>query len=269
MPISWEDNCFTNIFLLEKAIYKITNLINGKMYIGQSVDPQHRFIAHCSNAHNKTTRSLIHTAIRKYGKENFKLNILEWTEDYNNREKQLIKEYNTLTPNGYNIMPGGEEPPHKYGEEHHNSVITDEQVDVVIDELKKGKLTEPQIGKLFTPPINQALVHNINFGITHRREDETYPIRSECPYNLSQKEVDDVKWLLRYTLYPCHQIAEYYHVNQSTIKHINSGRNYHDDNCDYPIRKVRGKKQLQPVETILAKRSTGAIDTHLEMGVCS
>ena len=57
------------------------------------------------------------------------------------------------------------------------------------------------------------------------------------------------------------QIADYYHVNTSTIKHINTGRNYHDDTSDYPLRKVRGKKQLEPVETILAKRSTATIDT--------
>lgn len=52
------------------------------------------------------------------------------------------------------------------------------------------------------------------------------------------------------------------------MKKAISGRNYYNDNCDYPIRTIRGKKQLQPVEAILAKRSTGAIDTHLEMGVC-
>lgn len=31
---------------------------------------------------------------------------------------------------------------------------------------------------------------------------------------------------------------------------------------------IKCKKQLQPVETILAKRSTDAIDTHLETGIC-
>jgi hypothetical protein len=35
------------------------------------------------------------------------------------------------------------------------------------------------------------------------------------------------------------------------------------------IRKAKGKRQSQPVETILAKRSTDAIDTHLETGVCA
>lgn len=236
-------------------------MINNKIYIGQSVDPNHRFISHCSRANNDSDNSPIHTAIKKYGKENFVLDIIEWTEDYNNRERYWIQKLNSLSPFGYNIAKGGEEPPHKYGEQHHKSIITEEQVNIIINELKKDELTEPQIGKLFNPPFNQTLINNINWGITHKRNNETYPIRKNCPYNLTLEQVGDIKWLLQNTLYPCSQIADYYHVNTSTIKHINMGRNYHEDNCDYPLRKQRGKKQLKPVETILAKRSTTTIDT--------
>jgi len=53
------------------------------------------------------------------------MEVLEWSEDYNQREKELIIEYSTLSPNGYNIAPGGEEPPHRYGENHHKNKITD------------------------------------------------------------------------------------------------------------------------------------------------
>lgn len=252
-----------------KAIYKITNAINNKSYIGQSIDPQHRFVSHCSRAKNDNDNSPIHSAIKKYGKENFKLEILEWTEDYNKREKELIKEYNTLSPNGYNICEGGEEPPTFYGESHPNCRISEDQVDMVISMLKENILTEPEIGNKFDPPFSQSLIHNINFGITHKRKNEIYPIRKECPYNLSEKEVDEIKWLLKETLYTCQQIAEHYHVNASAIKHINNGRNHFDNNDDYPLRKKKGKKQLQPVEAILAKRSTDTIDTYLEMGVCT
>ena len=255
--------------LLEKALYKITNIVNGKSYIGQSVDPEHRFIAHISRAKNDSDNSPIHTAIKKYGKENLKLEILEWSKNYNQREKELIIEHNTMSPNGYNIAPGGEEPPHKYGEEHHKNIITEEQIDRIIEELKKDKLTEPQIGRLFDPPFNQTLIHNINFGITHHRDNEEYPIRKYCPYNLKPEEVEEIKWLLKNSLFPYSQIADYYHVNISTIKHINVGRNHFSGNEKYPIRTFKGRKQSQPVETILAKRSTDAIDTHLEMGVCA
>lgn len=233
------------------------------------MNPYKRFNSHISRASCNSDNSIIHTAINKYGKDNFELTILEWTEDYNRREQELIKKYNTLAPNGYNILKGGEEPPHHYGENHHNSVITEEQVTKIIEHLKDNKLTEPQIGRLFDPPFNQTLINNINWGITHKRENETYPIRKDCPYNLTQENVEEVKWLLKNTLYTLNQIAEYYGVSKGTISHINFGRNYHIDGYDYPIRKFKGRKQSEPVETILAKRSTVAIDTQLEMGVCT
>lgn len=246
---------------MKKAIYKITNVINNKIYIGQSIDPNRRFISHCSRAYNDSDNSPIHAAIKKYGKNNFILSIIEWTDDYNNREKYWIQKLNSLSPYGYNVAKGGEEPPHKYGEQHHKSIITEKEVDIIINELKNDNLTEPEIGRLFDPPFSQTLINNINWGVTHKRDNETYPIRKNCPYNLTFEQVGDIKWLLQNTLYPCSQIANYYHVNVSTIKHINTGRNYHEDNYDYPIRKQRGKKQLEPVETILAKRSTITIDT--------
>jgi len=236
-------------------------VINGKIYIGQSVNPRRRFISHCSRALNDTDNSPIHSAIKKYGRENFILEVIEWTENYNEREIYWINELNSKSPNGYNVADGGEEPPHRYGEDHHKSTITDAQVEIVINELRKGILTEPEIGRLFTPPFSQTLINNINWGITHRRDNETYPIRKNCPYNLTEEQVGDVKWLLKNTLYTCCQIADYYHVNATTIKHINTGRNYYNDSNDYPLRKVRGCKQTEPVETILAKRSTATIDT--------
>ena len=165
---------------MKKAIYKITNNVNGKIYIGQSVDPNHRFVSHISRANKNEDNSPIHAAINKYGKENFSMEILEWTDNYNERERELIREYNTMSPNGYNVAPGGEEPPHKYGEDHHKSVITEEQIDIIINELKNGNLTEPKIGALFDPPFNQTLINNINWGITHRRDGETYPIINQC-----------------------------------------------------------------------------------------
>ena len=252
-----------------KAIYKITNIINGMGYIGQSINPQRRFISHCSRAKNRSDNSPLHDAIREYGKNNFQMEILEWTENYNQREKDYIVLHNTLSPCGYNVLEGGEVTPHTYGEKHHKSIITEEQVELVIKMLKEDSLTEPEIGRQFSPPFKQELIHNINFGITHRRQNEIYPIRKECPYNLTLKEVDEIKWLLINSSLPCSQIAEHYKVNTSTVKHINSGRNHHVENENYPLRKIKGKKQSQPVEAILAKRSTDVIDTHLEMGVCA
>lgn len=62
------------------AIYCYTNLINGKKYIGQTInDPRIRKNQHKSNHLNIKSPeydSLIHKAFRKYGYENFKYEIL-------------------------------------------------------------------------------------------------------------------------------------------------------------------------------------------------
>ena len=57
-------------------IYKITNLINNKIYIGQTINPiSQRWSAHKSHAKNGSTHKL-GRAIRKYGEENFKIELI-------------------------------------------------------------------------------------------------------------------------------------------------------------------------------------------------
>lgn len=95
------------------GIYKITNLINGKCYIGQSLNISRRIYDHFyrsqdenSNAYN----ALLHQAIRKYGKENFEWEVIKKCNagELDKLEKKYIQEYNSITPNGYNIMLGGQ-----------------------------------------------------------------------------------------------------------------------------------------------------------------
>jgi group I intron endonuclease len=128
---------------MKKAIYKITNLINGKIYVGQSKDPVRRWKEHKWDAFNSNCKenSAIHKAFLKYGLENFEFTIIGWFEDYNEKEKYYIKELDTLFPNGYNLTEGGDEPPHYYGEEHHNSKYTQELVDDIIKDLLSKKYT--------------------------------------------------------------------------------------------------------------------------------
>lgn len=94
-------------------IYSYTNLINGKQYIGQTINPKQRFAQHKSSAFNvndKEYNSLLHRAFRKYGYENFQYKVLAESDEIdvlNELEIALIKKYNTKTPNGYNIEDGG------------------------------------------------------------------------------------------------------------------------------------------------------------------
>lgn len=89
-------------------IYKITNKVNNKTYIGQTTKSLSiRFAQHCQKSSKCTG---ISTAIQKYGKENF---IIEEIGGANNQselnyqEWLLINKYNTIAPNGYNLVHGG------------------------------------------------------------------------------------------------------------------------------------------------------------------
>jgi len=90
-------------------IYKITNLINGKAYIGQTKRTlASRFKQHCQLNRKRSCPKLL-AAIRKYGKENFTAEILEictTQEALNEREVFWIKNYNTFN-DGYNLSTGG------------------------------------------------------------------------------------------------------------------------------------------------------------------
>lgn len=86
-------------------IYKTTNLINGKIYIGQK--QSQRFVENY-----KGSGKLIKAALLKYGNENFICEILEWCENkqqLNEREKFYIALYNSRDFDiGYNISKGGD-----------------------------------------------------------------------------------------------------------------------------------------------------------------
>jgi group I intron endonuclease len=89
------------------AIYIITNILNGKQYVGFSKNLERRWKDHKRALGEKT----LYDAIRKYGVENFVFTHLADTfnlEAAKQIEMLLIKEHNTLAPNGYNRTPGGD-----------------------------------------------------------------------------------------------------------------------------------------------------------------
>ena len=88
-------------------IYKITNKIDGKSYVGQSLnDPKIRWKQHFRE---NSGCICLRNAIQKYGKENFKTEIICicFDEDINFYEIEYIEKFNTISPNGYNLQSGG------------------------------------------------------------------------------------------------------------------------------------------------------------------
>lgn len=92
-------------------IYKIQNKINKKIYIGQTTrDIQIRFKEHISESNRDNPKAAIHKAIKKYGKENFFIEIIEEIDNklLDDREIYWIAQYNsTNKERGYNLTSGG------------------------------------------------------------------------------------------------------------------------------------------------------------------
>jgi group I intron endonuclease len=94
------------------CIYKITNIINGKSYIGQTTKCSSiRFKEHLNSLSRYKNRPL-YKAIKKYGENNFNmeelLTIITNKDDLNFYESFFIKLYNTYGVTGYNATTGGD-----------------------------------------------------------------------------------------------------------------------------------------------------------------
>lgn len=98
--------------MIKIIIYKATNLINNKVYIGATQQTLiKRKNEHIRKAKNKKIpNNYFYRALNKYGKKNFKWEIIDNAETYTElmkKEKFWIKHYNSFGENGYNSCEGG------------------------------------------------------------------------------------------------------------------------------------------------------------------
>lgn len=216
---------------IQKAIYKIENKINHKIYIGQSIDPKRRWQEHCRKKEN--CKSLIRDAIQKYGAENFEFEVLGWYEDYNDKEKQFIAEYRCLAPYGYNIALGGEDPPIYHGENNPFAKISNETAKKVKEELKDWKIPRKQIVKKYK--LTNDIIRHINDGSSWFDANETYPLRPHESV-LNNIRAQKIIEMLILSDIPLNKIGAEVGWCRSSAKEINMGRNHFDERLVYPIR---------------------------------
>ena len=227
-------------------IYKITNLITDKNYIGYtSRDINKRFYEHkweALNTNYENNKSYLYQSMRKYGTENFIIElVLEFDEkEYNWKEleKYYIKEYNTLRPNGYNLLEGGDQPPIHYGNENYKTKIKDEDLPKLFRMLKDTSLTYKEIAQYFHISLSQ--LHNINYGYNRKQKGIKYPIRQ---FSKDEEYALQVINLLKTDITLSNSkianlIPNYFRANE--ISSINNGKKYaYLYDGDFPIRKVR------------------------------
>lgn len=120
-------------------VYKITNKINNKIYIGITNDYKRRWNNECSYPTNPKRRQVIQEAIHKYGKSNFTFELLhsnlsiEAAAEY---ENYYANEYNSYVPNGYNVAKCGEYHPSckpQYGEKNGMAKLSDEEAQYILN----------------------------------------------------------------------------------------------------------------------------------------
>lgn len=142
---------------MKGKIYKITNKLNGKIYIGQTVKSlEKRFQKHCWETTENDKYHLnmaIKKAIRKYGKENFTIELIEEveTDKLDEREVYWISFYDSYNK-GYNCTLGGQN-----GATRKCSLNWTQENEVI--EAKYLGFSSKEIGEVYG--IDRSTVHNI------------------------------------------------------------------------------------------------------------
>lgn len=193
------------------GIYKIENLINHKVYIGQSIDIYKRWNEHKYSAFNKKLKIYnipIYRAIRKYGLDNFSFDIIKETNDLNYWEIFLIQIYHATDSNhGYNLSEGG-----YFGTKRKFiKCIESEEVYSSKQWVKMGYHDVCEVANN-----KQKSCHNLHFEYTTKEEYENFEsIKNKIEYELKRKTNEVVREKIVYA--KCIETNEI-HSNQEWIK---------------------------------------------------
>lgn len=199
------------------GIYKITNIINNKSYIGQSKNIETRWRRHkfeAKNAKGSCYDYPLYRAIRKYGIENFSFEILEecLVEELNNKEIYYIKKFNTFN-NGYNQNEGGNSG--------NFSTLSKNNIEQIILLLQNTNLTHGQIGKQFN--VSENTICGINTGYYWKDDNLDYPIRKRIKKEIPKKQESKIpdkeilfQKLLEYKNFS--KVGRYFGVSDNAVR---------------------------------------------------
>lgn len=160
------------------GIYKITNNINGKCYVGQSDNIERRWREHKKRAFkidNNQQTNLLYRAMQKYGIDNFKFEILEeCTKDcLDEREIYYIAKYQSYI-NGYNLTTGGSRCATTKKLSHGDIAAIKKRLKTTTDNMFV-------IANDFN--VHWTTIRTINTGQSHYDPHEQYPIREQIYTN--------------------------------------------------------------------------------------
>jgi group I intron endonuclease len=214
------------------GIYSITNTINDKIYIGQSIHCYKRFTEH---KYNLNRCGAIYLAFKKYGIEKFQLNIVKECEldELNNLEQYYIIFFNTLSPNGYNLNTGGgvntvvcEETRRKMSESQ--SGEKNPMYGKKMSDETKEKIRQANIGRVLSDE-SKNKIGKANSGKKHTEETKEKNRQGHLGTKLSNEIVNERLYShpnkIRKLLYK-RRFDGYFIIENSRIRfHYNNGSN--------------------------------------------
>lgn len=225
--------------MINGIIYKVTNKINGKVYIGLTTKElkvrksKHLYASNCS----EKTSIIFYNAIKKYGWDSFTWEIIDQsydTENLKEKERFWIKHYESNLI-GYNMTEGGDGvtglKSMQRGADHHNAILTDKEVLKIKDIIIEGKLTDAEIGEIFG--VGSGAISNIKTGrawsniITEADVNEMNNgeyIRKERI--LKEEDVRIIASLLIENKITLREIGEKFGVTMFAISSIKRGKNW-------------------------------------------
>ena len=242
-------NCSVNSAY--SGVYKIT-FPNNKIYIGISNNIYRRILEHNSDFRNNLP---IEFAIQTYGKlPEFDIPAEIYPENrtlMRDREKFWIKTFNSNKKEfGYNISEGGDGA--DIGSNNTQAKLTEEQLQLVYKDLLDNKLTMQQIADKYD--MHLSSISNINNGHHYFHSSINYPIRKTKPgvagvnsgnSKFSKEDIDNIIQLLIGNELSIKEIASLYNVYDTTIRNINNGKTYKNNELSYPLREFQtGKRKL-------------------------
>jgi len=143
-------------------VYKITNSVNGKIYVGQTIrNLERRFKEHCI----KEGCPIFFKAIKKYGKENFNTEVIEEcrdTDELNEKEIYWIQKLNSQCPSGYNISKGGSGSSGYSLSTDHKRKIAKSLYGRVVSKSTREKLRKSKVGKSRPKYVKEAIARKLS-----------------------------------------------------------------------------------------------------------
>lgn len=228
---------------MKKYIYKITNLINGMVYIGQTKNIQKRWHQHCLTASICKKNIYLYNAMRKYGVNNFKIETIEGPiENYNEREIYWIAYYNSYLDRakGYNMTIGGEEPPLINGEDSPLAIYDNATIRQIQQELINNQLSYQEISVKYNICIEY--LSSINRGTARHDDNLSYPLRINGNERKKEDTITEICYYLLYTTNSIEQISRILSVDSNTIYLVNKGKHYYNNKeLLYPIRQPHSR----------------------------